>query len=150
METSELDDVLAFWRRAFRPGTREARWVATAAELSALVQRLGRQPRSGDLGVAPRMLSGVKNQRRADLQLAQIATLNEIPGWTWAPHDDAWGCHAASIGQFIEREGRAPRLRSKDAEERALGLWAARQRRAADAGRMPYERLVRWRELTRE
>lgn len=148
MESNDLAaDILGFWRRAFRKGTREAAWVARAAELSATARRLGRLPRAGDPDVEPRTLSWVKNQRRAELHPAQTSALNLIPGWSWSPQDDVWDVHAAHFGQFVQRERRQPRIRATDVDERRLGTWAARQRRAAETGALPYARLVRWREL---
>ena len=147
MESNTSSPVLEFWRRAFVDGTREARWLARASELNRHATALGRMPGTRDAGVSQRLLSWVKNQRRADLHVAQVAALNAISGWTWSPHDDAWDRRADAVGQFLERERRSPRVRAADDDERSLGTWVARQRRAADRGEMPYARLLRWRNL---
>ncbi|MBX3093777.1 MAG: helicase associated domain-containing protein [Cryobacterium sp.] len=71
-------------------------------------------------------------------------------GWSWAPREDTWEDRLAEVARFFAAHGRVPRVRAEDAEEASLGLWASRQRRAANVRAMPYARLALWGEFARQ
>lgn len=92
--------------------------------------------------------SWVKNQRRnRNLSELQMLLLEEIPRWSWNPRNDRWERRAHEVFSHQRRFGQRPRARSSDPSERALGIWLGRQRRLADEGRIPYERITTLRQI---
>lgn len=113
-------------------------WVHRARELDSFVTVQGRHPRENNragAGVIPRSESAlhewVRDQRRPNTHKRttfQRLRLELIPGFSWAPHEDAWQVQLKRYHAFVDLNGCAPRARSADAAERALADWAARQR----------------------
>lgn len=123
-------------------------WWKRVRELELIARELGRLPRAPDEAIPSTLLMWVRNQRRnSHLTPEQQQALEQVEGWSWAPREDAWGDRLAEVARFFVAHGRAPRVRAADAEEAALGLWVARQRRAADTRAMPYARLALWSEF---
>lgn len=81
-------------------------------------------------------LTWVKNQRRGALCDYQVAALQQIPGWRWAPRRSSWNERAEQLNTFREEFGREPRVRSVWDVERALAHWHQRQRSASIAGKL--------------
>lgn len=100
-------------------------------------------PTNTDSGVPERLVSWVKNQRRArNLTDAQVTILDAVPGWNWAPREDAWDERIRAFEWFVVENGRLPRTRATESSERALAYWTSRARRVAQRGLLPYRRLV--------
>ena len=66
--------------------------------------------------------------RREKLDTDRTARLAAIPGWTWAPYDDAWEQGFQHLERFVEREGhgRVPVAHTEDGF--TLGRWVNKQR----------------------
>lgn len=118
------------------------KWRRRALEAHDLSAKLGRLPRLSD-DCDPALISWIKNQRRANnLDIEQCETLESLPGWSWAPHDDLWDARAGDLARFILVEQRLPRVRARGEDERALAHWLTRQRRSARLGALAYIRVV--------
>jgi hypothetical protein len=75
----------------------------------------------------------------------RAAVLEGLPGWNWAPIDDAWSEHLALLRKYVEATGTYPPLGPKGVFRGVnLGQWVRRQRLAAakdkKAGKMTPER----------
>lgn len=124
------------------------RWWERARELEQAAKELGRLPVPSDESISPALLAWARNQRRARrLTTRQVRALERIPGWSWAPREDQWEDRLDEVARFFAAHERAPRVRATDEREASLGLWLARQRRAADTRAMPYARLTLWGEF---
>lgn len=64
-------------------GTRERRWCATAREIRALIQDLGRMPTDDDSGFTPALRKWVAGLRYDDLNDFQRAALEWSEHWVW-------------------------------------------------------------------
>jgi len=108
------------------PSPRRASWNSTYDRILAIAKDLGRLPRLSD-GVDPRLVNWPSNQRRSSrLTPEQRAALEQLPGWSWDPAEDAWLDRAEKLRTFREsHDGRLPRER--DPEESVLAHWLSRQ-----------------------
>lgn len=130
---------------------RDDRWWELAHQLAQIADQLGRLPQPSDEHVPPSLLMWVRNQRRAlGLTGEQQHALERVEGWSWAPREDHWEDRLAEVARFFATKERAPRVRAAEEPEASLGLWLARQRRAAVTQAMPYARLCLWNECSRE
>ena len=97
------------------------------------------------------LITWVETQRRAtraDRRCTyQRRRLETVPGYTELSHDGVWMAHFETYRQFINTNPGAPRYRSKDAGERAIANWAAKQRAAARKGTILEERAEQLRTL---
>jgi len=130
------------------PPTRAANWCVMAHRMIRATEILGRVPAGAD-PVGNDLVPWVKYQRvwRDNLNAFQVAFLEAVPGWSWAPWEDAWDQHAADFESFVEKHGSPPRIRSTDPTEHALSAWFGRQRRLLRNGRLPYARCAEVRRL---
>lgn len=120
------------------PSPRRTVWEHTYAQIHPIATDLGRLPRLSD-GVEPRLVNWIANQRRAQkLRPEQRALLEQLPGWSWDPKQDAWLERAEELRGFITTHGRPPRER--EATESALAHWLSRQLVADRNGRLSADR----------
>lgn len=92
----------------------------------------------------------VRNQRRAkSLTLLQQLLLEAIPGWSWAPQEDAWDARRTQFAEFLRDHDRMPRVRAKDLHERALAHWYSRQRVLEREGKLTHTRVQSFKALLR-
>jgi hypothetical protein len=119
------------------PSTEWMRRYDTVRRLSKSQGRLPTRSSSPDLA----LVAWISNQRRAwNLTLEQQRLLSELPGWSWAPHQDRWEQRAEELRLFIATHGRAPRARAAHLDERSLAHWYSRQRIAVQRGDLNQER----------
>lgn len=112
------------------PDTPEVRWLRRCVTIYLHVMANGIFPTD------QQSVMWVKNQRRAHLCEYQMAALQQIPGWQWAPRRADWNERAADLDDFRREYGREPRIRAGWDYERALAYWAKRQRVAAGNGKL--------------
>lgn len=124
-------------------------WVRTVHQLDAFIDRTGRLPRADPRRPRPRnqeqrLVDWIAYQRRRPVRTAmcdyQHRRLEALPGFRWAPQEDAWISAFADHQRFWTVRGHAPRRRSTDPHEAALGRWVAHQRANARAGTLLPER----------
>lgn len=119
-----------------RTPRRIANWLAKLSALENFVRREGRSPRRNarqsrtqvDSG-EERLANWVRQQRRSAATLCeyQRARLECVPGFSWAPKEDAWNDQFERHREFAATAGHAPSLRSHDQIERRLASWARTQ-----------------------
>lgn len=115
---------------------RIANWMAKLSALEDFVQQAGRSPRRNarrsptqvDSG-EERLANWVRQQRRSEATLCeyQRARLECVPGFSWAPNEDAWRDQLERHREFAASAGYPPSLRSRDRTERRLASWARAQ-----------------------
>jgi very-short-patch-repair endonuclease len=69
--------------------------------------------------------------------------LEQLPGWSWDPHQDSWERHFTALEAFVAREGHA-RVPTDHVEQGLpLASWVIRHRQDHKAGKVPVERVRR-------
>ncbi|MDD5512118.1 MAG: helicase associated domain-containing protein, partial [Dehalococcoidales bacterium] len=69
------------------------------------------------------------NYRQGNLSPDRIKKLESIPGWNWGTsHKDGWELTFEGVKQWKKQHDKFPSQKSKDTEERKLGLWIRRQK----------------------
>jgi hypothetical protein len=93
-----------------------------------------------------RLVRWLRYQRVIEESLSdfQAEVLESLPGWSWDPRQDAWDVRADQLERFLSDTGRWPSTRSTHRNERGLGHWVARQRRATQKGTIGYVRQMQW------
>lgn len=112
------------------PETPEVRWLRRCIAIYLYVLAHHLYPKD------ERSVTWIKNQRRGALCDYQVAALQQIPGWRWAPRRSSWDERAEALERFRNEFGRDPRVRSVWETERALAHWYQRQRAAVAAGKL--------------
>lgn len=79
--------------------------------------------------------------------MLQQLLLEAIPGWSWAPQEDAWDARRTQFAEFLRDRHRMPRVRAKDLHERALAHWYSRQRVLHRDGKLTHSRVQSLKEL---
>ena len=143
--------VLPGWDWMFMPRPKIRRWNINANAVETFVAEHGRYPRSNShqlrtaLGlVEVRLHDWVRRQRRtcAELSTYQVARVEQIPGFSWEPLEEAWDRNAAAYTAFVEQHHRRPSIRAAaGTAEHRLGVWANNQRAAERRGRLLYHRV---------
>ena len=89
----------------------------------------------------------VSTQRKAHgdgtLSGERVRQLESLPGWTWDQLETDWEEAYTRLQEFVRREGHARVPKRYEEEGIRLGLWALRQRRFHDQGRLSSERAHR-------
>jgi len=137
------------WSATLSPKIR--RWNLTVNAVEAFVAEHGEHPRrhrhtpKSALGIPEvRLHDWVRRQRRTCVELSsyQVARLEQIPGFSWEPLEEAWDRNAAAYAAFVERHHRRPSIRAAAGTvEHRLGVWVNNQRAAERHGRLPYHRV---------
>ena len=128
-------------------GPRIVKWVENVQVLHHYVRVNGWPHRSvrpdGSDVTRQRLVNWVREQRRRPGALCtyQRERLLAIPGYTWAPLDDAWDNKVDDYTRFVASRGWRPSRRSVDKRERSLATWAANQRTRNRQGRLPKHRV---------
>ena len=128
-------------------GPRIVKWVENVQVLHHFVHVNGWPHRSvrpdGSDVTRQRLVNWVREQRRRPDALCtyQRERLLAIPGYTWAPLDDAWDDKVDDYTRFVASSGRRPSRRSSDMQERSLATWAANQRTRNRQGLLPKHRV---------
>ena len=143
--------VLPGWDWMFMPKPKIRRWNINANAVEAFVTEHGEYPRRHPhqpkpaLGLTEvRLHDWVRRQRRtcAEMSAYQVARLEQIPGFSWEPLEEAWDRNAAAYAAFVEQHHRGPSIRAvAGTVEHRLGVWANNQRAAKRHGRLPYHRV---------
>lgn len=136
-----LDERLPGWS-----GDGAAVWSERLAAIVAFANEHGRLPaRSATSERSETALAvWLANQRAADRhgRLSPERGLRldlELPGWR-SGRANGWRASAEAVVRFHDEHGRLPGTTDTDAESRRLGAWLARQRVAANEGRLSTER----------
>jgi hypothetical protein len=88
--------------------------------------------------------------RRGRLAVSRRKHLEQIPGWSWRPHEAGWQLGLARLAQFAEREGHARVPLDHRELGFDLGKWVNRQRhdfrnsRLSDSRKRELERTPGW------
>ena len=143
--------MLPGWDWMFMPKPKIRRWNINANALETFVTEHGQYPCRNPrqlrtaLGLSEvRLHDWVRRQRRtcAEMSAYQVARLEQIPGFSWEPLEEAWDRNAAAFTAFIEQHHRRPSIRAAAGTvEHQLGVWANNQRAAERHGRLPYHRV---------
>lgn len=143
--------VLPGWDWTVTPKPKVHRWNITVNAVEAFVAEHGQYPRrlphqpKPALGIPDvRLHDWVRRQRRtwAELSSYQVARLEQIPGFSWEPLEEAWDRNATAYTAFVEQHHRRPSTRAAaGTAEHRLGVWANNQRAAEHHGRLPYHRV---------
>jgi hypothetical protein len=143
--------VLPGWDWMFIPKPKVRRWNINANAVEAFLAEHGQYPRrlphqpKPALGIPEvRLHDWVRRQRRtwAELSSYQVARLEQIPGFSWEPLEEAWDRNAAAYTAFVEQHHRRPSIRAATGTvEHRLGVWVNNQRAAERHGRLPYHRI---------
>ncbi len=67
---------------------------------------------------------------------ARASRLEALPGWTWAPHEEAFERGFSHLVRFVQREGHARVPQSHREGSYDLGAWVSGRRRLHSAGRL--------------
>lgn len=135
-------DALPGW--SYQPPT-EAAWDVALAALAAFAAREGhcRTPRGHrERGVN---IDGWSKQQRAryhrgELPAARAARLEELPGWSWTPQDDAWEYGYAVLAGLVAATGTAAVRRDEVHDDYPVGAWAGEQRNRHTRGVLTEDR----------
>jgi hypothetical protein len=137
---------------------RDLAWIGRYSDLVRFVARSERLPSEVAKPVDgveedERRLGGwVRYQRRRNdrglIPAWQRELLDGLPGFTWDPLGDQWDGWMELLRDFLDREQRIPRYRSKDAGERALAAWVHKQRHIYGKGALPPSRVTAMRSLS--
>ena len=143
--------VLPGWHWNITPRPKIRRWNINANTVDVFVTEHGQyphrsshQPRTA-LGFSEvRLHDWVRRQRRTCTEMSayQVARLEQIPGFSWEPLEEAWDRNATAYTAFVEQHHRRPSIRAAGGTvEHRLGVWANNQRAAERHGRLPYHRV---------
>jgi hypothetical protein len=143
--------VLPGWDWSVTLRSKIRRWNLTVNALESFVTEHGQYPRRHPNSSKPalgiqevRLHDWVRRQRRtcADLSTYQVVRLEQIPGFSWEPLEEAWDRNATAYTAFVEQHHRRPSIRAAAGTvEHQLGVWANNQRAAERHGRLPYHRV---------
>jgi hypothetical protein len=133
-------------------------WTANMRALDAYFANYNAFPRAAQLQLTPadppelrHLITWVETQRRAVRAgrrcSYQRRRLETVSGYVERSHDGHWLAQFEGYRQFIDTHPGVPNYRSKDANERSLANWAAKQRAAAKTGTLPGDRAERLRTL---
>ena len=124
-----LDGLTPTWMHERR---NDAKWNRRAADFAAFVAEHGRLPGGTRRDEAERQLNTwMHSQRRAELSDEQVATLDSTaPDWRGDGVPSGWAARVREIEAFIREHGHRPRPQGATPEERRMGFWLTRQRRA--------------------
>ena len=139
-------------------GRRPVRWVERVRGIHSAIRQNSLFPRENNRvargGINTRQQSDadwIRTQRRPVNRTAlcqyQVGRLALLPGFSWAPHDDAWAQQLDNYRTFTDTYRRLPAARSTSDTERNLAHWADKQRAARRAGRLSATREPRLDEL---
>jgi len=138
---------------ASRPFVR--RWIGRVHELESFVQVSGRLPvadrrRPRPATAEQSLVDAVAYFRQVHAAGGytdyQVRRLEAVPGFAWSPRDARWATMLAAHQQFWVEHGFAPRRRSSDAAEVAIGRWVAQQRALYSRGQLQPARTARLRQ----
>ncbi len=130
-----LDGLAPTWTHERR---KEAKWGLRAGQLAEFFTTHDRLPRSTRADEGERRLNAwLHAQRDAELTDKQIATLDAtVPIWRGEGVSASWAHRTREIQEFIRDEGHRPRPQGATPEERRMGFWLTRQRKALRDGRL--------------
>lgn len=128
-----LDELSPTWMQDRRS---DAKWNLRAADLAAFVAERGRLPRGTRRDKTERQLNAwMHKQRRAELSDEQVGTLDSTaPDWRGDGVPSGWAMRVREIEEFIREYEHRPRPQGGTPEERRMGFWLTRQRRALRDG----------------
>ncbi|GAA3742862.1 hypothetical protein GCM10022239_17940 [Leifsonia bigeumensis] len=128
-----LDELAPGWAYETRS---VQKWTLRANELAAFVSEHERLPRRSSEPTERRLATWLTGARSAELTELQSGTLDAlIPDWRGNGVAKAWGVRVHEIHAFIAEHGHRPRPQGSTPEERRMGFWLTRQRRADKEGK---------------
>jgi hypothetical protein len=118
-----------------------AKWNLRAAVLAEFVAEHGRLPRRTQQDKSERQLTvWLATQRTAELSAERAAALDAIsPIWRRGTLPSMWVERVEEIVTFVSVHGHRPRAQGPTPEERRMGFWLTRQRRAERDGKLAPE-----------
>ncbi|WP_144762562.1 helicase associated domain-containing protein [Curtobacterium sp. 9128] len=137
---------------ASRPFVR--RWIDRVHELESFVIATGRMPLADRRRPRPAtteqsLVDAVAYFRQVHAAGGycdyQVRRIEAVPGFAWSPRDARWETMLAVHQQFWAEHGFAPRRRSSDPAEVAIGRWVAQQRALHSRGQLQPARAARLR-----
>lgn len=123
-------DSLSFLHAALYPAVRAVSanritsWLDVVEAIEA--RAAGPSEDGTTITLGPRAASNfLTHQRRRRLHLCQyqVARLELLPQFSWAPVDDVFDRRIAQLRAHLTEYGSAPRLKSEDPSERSLARW---------------------------
>lgn len=131
----------------------EDAWEVGFSYLEDFVEREGRARPSNkhetDDGYQLGKWVGRQRAAKESMPMERRTRLEELPGWSWNPLDDAWEVGFHHLKEFADREGHCRVSREyKAADGFQLGKWVGRQRATKESmspeRRMRLERIAGW------
>ncbi len=97
----------------------------------------------GDVSLRTWVVTVRLANRRGSLDPEKLSAVEEIPGWQWAPLEEAWEEGLEILKAFVHREGHAAPKRPVVVDGFPIGEWTKYQRRARKMGRLSNEQIQR-------
>lgn len=80
---------------------------------------------------------------RGDLGPERVGRLQEVPGWSWAPQDDAWEAGFAALTEHVRQTGTTGVSQRVADGAYPVGVWAGEQRNRHRRGELDAPRVSR-------
>ncbi len=133
--------------------TNDARWDEGFHELAGYAKMTGNtrvhpRQRHGGFPLGQWVTVQRTNYKKGVIPAERQRRLEELPGWSWQPHEDKWERAYALMAEFIEKHGQAtvPKSYAKVVGF-DLQAWASSQRSDYTAGKLNPERIARLEQL---
>ena len=108
-------------------------WYESFGELKEIIESSGGLAASKHLQSNKYLANWIIHQRQNyfdnKLEQKRITLLENLPGWTWNPLEDAWTTGLRQLQKYFDRYGDAkPPISFIDEDEFPLGRWVSKQR----------------------
>ena len=127
----------------------DAAWRETYTELAEHLKKEGGYPTQRD-GPDDKLGRWVDRQRQekknGNMCNRRIELLQNLPDWSWEPHNDAWSKQYTALKERLGR-GEGYPSRGTDGPEGKLGKWVDNQRTRKRQGKLSEERIELLQEL---
>ena len=138
-------EALAGW--SYEP-VKDLFWERAAAAFEAYVARercchTPRHHREDGINIDAWSKLQRANYHRGDLAPERVARLEAVPGWSWAPQEDAWERGFAALLAYAAEHGSAAVRRDEIRDGYPLGAWAGEQRNRHTRGNLDASRRER-------
>ena len=132
------------------PLTNADEWLANLSKVKTFIADEGRTPRqksseAGERKLARWIMKSKRNSEREQLMRRDISSVFVAakPGPSTKPHDDEWPDILERVMTFIATEGRKPRERSSDTDDKYLANWIQLHKRKERGTNSEREQLMR-------
>jgi len=132
------------------PLTNADEWLANLSKVKTFIADEGRTPRqksseAGERKLARWIMKSKRNNEREQLMRRDISSVFVAakPGPSTKPHDDEWPDILERVMTFIATEGRKPRERSSDTDDKYLANWIRLHKRKERGTNSEREQLMR-------